>query len=347
MFEAIPAHHTLSLLLTFGCTAACKHCGTFSNPGAHTSLDRDLMLSAIDQAVESGYLVVVFTGGEPTLRLAELLCAIERASSAGLVTRVVTNAWWAADGNAAFEMAASLVAAGLAEINFSTGDEHARYVPVENILRACLGACKAGFRTICVMVETVRGRSVTAATLTDSPAFKDMVGQFPDARIHVLESPWMPTSPSNHAAYPDGMAANRDNLARRGGCNSCLTTTTVQADGRISACCGLGIRSVPELQVGHIRTTTLRQADEEAANDFLKRWIRVEGPERILAWAATHDERIEWENLYAHRCQACLRLYKDERVRNVIRQRHTEKLADVLLAEWLLFRYDARVAEEA
>jgi hypothetical protein len=58
-----------------------------------------------------------------------------------------------------------------------------------------------------------------------------------------------------------------------------------------------------------------------------------------LAWAATHDSSIEWENLYSHRCQACLRIYQDPKVREVIREYHQEKIADVLLGEWLLYKY--------
>jgi hypothetical protein len=111
----------------------------------------------------------------------------------------------------------------------------------------------------------------------------------------------------------------------------------VQADGEISPCCGLGIRFVSELRIGNIRDTTLEQADRRASEDFLKRWIHVEGPERILAWAAAHDPSIEWENRYAHRCQACIRLYKDPKVRRVIADRHEEKMASVDAAEAVLY----------
>src|SRR5262249_36577895 len=141
--------------------------------------------------------------------------------------------------------------------------------------------------------------------------------------------------------YPPGMATTSQTLPLRTGCTSCLGTTTIQADGRIGACCGLGMRSIPELQIGHVATTTIAEADAEAEQDFLKRWIRLEGPERILAWAATHDPEIEWEGMYAHRCQACMRLYKDRRVRDVIAEHHEEKLADVVFGEWVLYHYEA------
>jgi hypothetical protein len=43
----------------------------------------------------------------------------------------------------------------------------------------------------------------------------------------------------------------------------------------------------------------------------MKIWLFVDGPERILAWAAGKDPRIEWENRYAHHYHACLTLFDD------------------------------------
>jgi hypothetical protein len=149
----------------------------------------------------------------------------------------------------------------------------------------------------------------------------------------------MPLSPEEAADYPDGATIDSSNLFGRGGCDSVLSTTTVQADGTIGACCGISLRLIPELQLGHVSEVSINQADQLAQRDFLKRWIRVDGPERILAWAATIDPEIRWEGLYSHRCQACLRLYSDARVRRVIREHYREKAADVLFAEWLLHAY--------
>jgi hypothetical protein len=92
--------------------------------------------------------------------------------------------------------------------------------------------------------------------------------------------------------------------------------------------------------VGRVGVTTIGEADRAAEDDLLKRWIRVEGPERILAWASDHDASIEWENMYAHRCQACMRLYKDPAVRAVIATHYKEKVADVVAGEWLLYNYE-------
>lgn len=338
IFDPIPLCRTLSVMPTFQCTAACKHCGTLSNPQNKTRLSLEEIYSVIDQAHDNGYKLVVFTGGEATLVGKDLLCAIRKASSLGFFVRLVTNAHWAiSDRKAQFYMN-ELVESGLTEINFSTGDQHTRFVPLENVIRATYAAVKKKLN-VAIMVEHVKERVVTKETVEDHTEFKRIFQEFPTAKINVHESPWMPLSPHEISTYSEGIMANRSNLASYPGCDSVLSTTTIQADGKIGACCGLGMRLIPELHLGTIYETKLADADEKAANDFLKRWIHIEGPEHILAWASKYDSDIKWEDMYAHKCQACIRLYKDPKVRKVIGEHHKEKIADVLFGQWLVSNY--------
>lgn len=338
-FDRLPQPRTLSVMPTYRCTAECSHCGTLSSPRVRTRLPLDQMLAAIDQAAEAGYALVVFTGGEPTLAGADLVTGIARAASYGLLVRIVTNAHWAIGPVAADRWIGEWVAAGLTEINYSTGDQHVRFVPLERVLCATGAAVRAGLR-VSIMVETLKERRITQEVVEQHPDFLQIMREVPGAYIRIHESPWMPLSPTDIHEYPGDMVTNAANVSTRTGCNSILSTTTVEADGRIGACCGLGMRLIPELQLGDTSSTSIADADRAAADDFLKRWIRVEGTERILAWAATHDPEIEWENMYAHRCQACMRIYQDPKVRDVIREHHKEKMADVLFGEWLLFHFD-------
>jgi organic radical activating enzyme len=322
IFDPLPQYKTLSIMPTWQCTAECENCGTLSSPREKTRLPLEQILSAIEQAAsDTKFKVVVFTGGEATLAWDNLLLAIQRASSLGLSTRLVTNTHWANTQNLADTRIEELVRSGLREINYSTGDQHTKFVPVENIIRASKAALKHGL-TPYIMVETLQERNVTKSSLENHPDFIKLSHDYAEATIKVTESPWMPLSPFTKFEYPEGMTVNSSNLASRSGCDSIFTTTTIQADGRIGVCCGLGMRLVPELQSDSIYDTTIANAEEKARNDFLKLWIKVEGAEKILAWAATHDSSIEWENLYSHRCQY-----------------HQEKIADVLLGEWLLYKY--------
>jgi organic radical activating enzyme len=336
----VPQPRVLSVMPTFQCTAACKHCGTMSSPRVKTRLPTEVMMQVIREVAENGFGLVVFTGGEPTLVGDALLDAIRLSRDLGMLTRVVTNCHWAASNECSNQYVSSLRDSGLDEINFSTGDQHARFVPIESVLRAIRSAVEYSY-VPSVMVETVAARKITKESIESHPYHRATLELFPGCIVRVSESPWMPLMPKRLANYPPGMATDHTNLASCSGCDSVLQTTTIQADGAIGACCGLGMRLIPELQLGIVGEVPLASAIEDAEEDLLKRWIRAEGPERILAWAAERDPSIEWEGMYAHRCQACLRLYKDPSVRKIVREHYKEKIPDVLYSEWLLYHYQA------
>ena len=325
---------TLSIMPTYTCTAECRDCGTLSSPRDRTRLPLEAILAAIDQAKDAGFGNVVFTGGEATLRWKDLLVSIAHAREQGFPTRIVTNAYWATTLQRAGERLDELIAAGLDEINYSTGDEHVRFVPLERVVHATVAALERQLK-VHVMVELREERRVSEEDLLKHP---DILALDPEVRksLHVSESPWMPLDPRDVEAYPEGVAANAENVGMRTGCDSILQTYVMQADGKIGSCCGLGMRIIPELHVGTLEGDGfLRQAVVEAENDFLKVWMRYKGPEKILEWAAEKDPDIEWENMYAHRCQACLRIYKDPKVVAVIREHYTEMYADVLQCAYL------------
>jgi Radical SAM superfamily len=333
-----PTPRILSLMPTYQCTAACKSCGTLSSPQATARLTAGQVNRAIAQAAAAGIEVVVFTGGEATLEPDLLFAGLAQVVNLGMASRLVTNAHWAASDASALDFVARLRAAGLSEINYSTGDQHARFLPVEHVLRAVRAAVQAGFAPH-VMVETTAAAVVTTELIEAHPYQVETRRRYPGRVIKFNQSPWMPIKPDKTEAYPPGLATDASNLARTRGCDSVLQTTTVQATGAIGACCGLGLRLIPELNLGHIDHVSLNEAIADAENDLLKRWIRLEGPERILAWAAQKDPSIEWEGRYAHRCQACLRLYQDPAVRAVIAEHHQEKVPDLLFGEYLLYQF--------
>ena len=156
--------HTLSIMPTFTCPAECTDCGTVSSPRERTRLELDRILAAIDEAHELRFHNIVFTGGEATLEWKSLLKGIERAAGHGLPVRLVTNAHWATSLAIARERIATLMAAGLSEINYSTGDEHARFIPVDRVVLACVAACERRFRTH-VMMELKQDSAITPSAI--------------------------------------------------------------------------------------------------------------------------------------------------------------------------------------
>jgi hypothetical protein len=304
------------------------------------------MLSAINQAKELDFENVVFTGGEPTLRWVDLVEAIRHANCLEMLTRLVTNAHWATNENEANHRISELVDAGLKEINYSTGDEHARYIPVDNVANGIISALKHPL-TVAVMVELRAAQGVNKESLLRHPKIKALDAN-DKGRVRVFESPWMPLSPLAIERYPEGTAVNSNNIASRGGCGSVLQSYVVQADGRIGACCGLGMRIIPELNVGVSRGELfLQNAIRDAESDLLKLLLHYKGPEKLLAWAASKNPEIAWENFYAHKCQSCLRIYKDPKVGSVIREYHSELIPDVLQAAWMEEQFYPALVESA
>lgn len=324
---------TLSVMPTYTCTAACTNCASLSSPKVRDRLPREVILSAIEQAAHLNFSNVVFTGGEATLRWADLLAGLRYAKSLGLATRLVTNAHWATSSKEALQRLRTLRDAGLDEINYSTGDEHVKFVPLERVIMAALAALEL-MQSVWVMVELRQERKVTRETVLKHPLLAHL-SEDQLQSLTINESPWMPLDPQDIEKYPGGVAAAGLSLKSHLGCDNVLQTYTLQATGEVSACCGIGMRLIEELTVARTDDSNfLQNAVESAEGDFLKIWLRYKGPEQILAWAHEKDPSIHWEGLYAHHCQSCARIYRDPKVAAVIRMHYEEVIADVLQAAW-------------
>ncbi len=346
---------TLTLLPTYQCTAACENCCFDSNPRTRGRAATTRLLEYIDQAASLRTMrVVVISGGEPFLLGKDLDLLIARANGHGLATRIVSNGYWATSLDVARARLTALRAAGLKELNVSTGDFHAEFVPLPRVAFAARAASDLNMQ-VAIMIERRAERHVVLDDIRSHPLIRQIVDD-PNRSSSILfvESPWMKRGSAvqggtrevdEGAPVPQDANAvvTRKNLPMRAGCSSILNGIVVTPYEQFGACCGLPREEIPELNIGAMRSKGLERCYEEARNDFLKVWLAVEGPEHILAWAAEHDPSIEWEGLYAHQCDACRAVYKSPKVVAVIRAHYREKLSDVLLKFAVL---DGRAAED-
>ena len=330
--------HTLTLLPTYKCTAACANCCFQSNPYITKRVPQERLRYHIEQAAELGTVrLVVFSGGEAFLLREDLVELVALCADRGMLTRIVTNGYWATSPKAAARRLRPLVEAGLNEINFSTGDDHAAFVPLERIICGIESAVSVGLPTA-LMIESGARRGVTAKTVVPQLAARPRIAEAMDMRmLTVIESPWMAFGgDANPVAQPNQMLVNRSNLAERSPCRSVLSTMVVTPDERLGMCCGLPREEIPDLHAGDLRQEPMRDLVERALHDFLKIWLFVEGPERILAWAAQRDPTIEWENLYAHNCDACRAMYSDSRVMALVREQYEDRF-DAVMHKYALY----------
>src|SRR5262249_44968158 len=136
MFRVLEPH-TVTILTTDKCTARCRHCCMNSSPERSNKLSYAQIEHVLSQLFANYRMkVVVFAGGEPTLLGDDLLAAITYCKKNGIVSRIVTNAYWADTPEDALAKCKELRAAGLDELNISMDDYHEPYVPFANVKRA-------------------------------------------------------------------------------------------------------------------------------------------------------------------------------------------------------------------
>lgn len=320
--------HTLTILATYRCTAACRHCCFDSSPRLRRRLKLEEILGFINEGARSPALqLVAFSGGECFLLGADLERAITFATSLGLRTRCVTNGYWAKTPEAARARLRPLHRAGLREINVSTGDFHQQFVTHQAVVNAATASVDVGMEHTVIMIELQKTRRVTRESFVQDDRIQELCRR---GVLEIIESPWMPMDHAKTIAQPEGELLNRNNLHHRGGCPSVLTTLVITPERRLGYCCGLTRELIPSLN-GSWQEGALDHLVEEGGQDFMKIWLHVDGPERILAWAASKDARIQWEDRYAHSCHACLALFRDPVVRAAIQHHYQERVIDVLM----------------
>lgn len=287
-----------TILASYNCTAACEHCCFDSHPGIKQRLSLDQIVGFIDKAASFPTMrMIVFSGGECFMLGADLVAAVRHTTSLGLASRCVTNGYWATTEDAALRQLKELKEAGLKEINFSTGDFHQKYVPQPLVINGVLAALRLQLQTV-VVAEVQKARLVTAESILSDSRLAQLLSTDCGKLFKVIESPWMPMSLTETVAQDDGKCVNCTNVHTRTGCESILATIVVTPKNQFGICCGLSRELIPELNFDLTPERSVQQIYRDCATDFMKIWIAVEGPDKILAWAASKHPLIKWENRF-------------------------------------------------
>ena len=101
--------------LTYRCNLQCPYCYNPLNLGRPSDeLSRDEWLTAIDEALALGVVQFGFSGGEPTLRAADLVALVARATAGSGYTNLITQGTFLDD-----RLLDELLEAGLAHVQVS------------------------------------------------------------------------------------------------------------------------------------------------------------------------------------------------------------------------------------
>ncbi len=328
-----PTH--LTILPTYRCTAACAQCCFESDPHVEGRIPIDRILGYIDQAASDfpTLRLVVFSGGECFLLRDDLDAAVARATSHGLATRCVTNGYWATSRRAAIERLRPLYVAGLSEINLSTGDDHQKFVPFDRIVHGAIAAAEMGLHAL-IVVEGSREARFTVRTAMEHPDLAAFMKDSPArAGLDLLSNIWIPFREDTPITQEDEVYRRRDRVDRFRGCDNVLENIVITPHQRLSSCCGLTFEHIPEMKLGDLRDSRMRDLYDAQMQDFVKIWLRVDGPEKIFRFAVEKDPSIGFPDGATHPCQTCAALFLNPAVRRALGDHYLEKVPDVM------FRY--------
>lgn len=244
---------TLTLIVTYQCTAACTDCCFGCTPQTEGRLSREQIESAILEAKSSfpRLEVVVFTGGECFLLKKDLFDSIKLATCLGLKTRCVTNGYWGKNLPTAEKTVKQLVKAGLTEINISSGKDHQEWVPPQSVINAAKSLIEAKIRTVVTIEEDGKDDQYTKALL-ENPTILELKSTHPHLFITQINT-WMAFKPN--AEYRD---AKKAPTAALGPCTQIFRNIVITPHHMISACCGLTLEHIPEMNLGKAEPSTLR-----------------------------------------------------------------------------------------
>jgi hypothetical protein len=262
------------------------------------------MIATIEQALHlyPDIKLVVFTGGECFTLKEDLFKAIQYCSSRQLLTRCVTNGYWAKRQAVADDYAARLRQAGVREINISTGADHQEWVAETTIIQAAAALVQNDIFTL-ITVEKDSQDSNCFLSLKNNPVIEKLLSSTPEL-FSLRSNVWMPFFKDSKQRGGSCL-----DLAKEG-CPQVFDNLVITPKKEVSACCGLTLEHIPEMKLGSI--TDLSCYTSEQQNDFLKLWIHTEGPYKII-------QRLMGENTeklkgVVHNCQACAILHQDKEI---------------------------------
>lgn len=322
---------TLSLLPTHQCSASCENCCFGCNPNIKHRMTFDEMKFHIDSSLRNfpSIRVLVVSGGECFLIGDDLFQIIEYASSKGLVTRIVSNAFWATSYEIAHSKLLKLKQCGLNEINYSTGDNHQKYVSFQNIINAITAAVDIGFSAVCVAVESHTNSKFNEQDLIENEDLSELIKS---KKVIILPGSWMNflKEKPNIDADNKGKPIYTRGIENR--CEKLFQTITINPYSQLLACCGLTVEYNPYLKLGNLRNYKLEDLYNLQFKDALILWLYTFGPQyiykKICKKNGTPPKR------FPHPCAYCIEIIQDKNNKQII--------MDLIRAEFpkILFRLE-------
>jgi hypothetical protein len=312
-----------AVITSYKCNARCRECCFECGPSKNFNTNLNDYKTFIDSVVlYESVKFIVWTGGEATLLKDTLLNAISYAKSKGLYSRLVTNGSWANNYLRADNYIKKLIACGVVEVSFSTGDNHLEFIPIDKVMYGVLACIENGVRCV-VSIESTKHSKFTQEDLYQHELYKKIASHSNRELFNAVSSTWVSFHTDTIYEYND-----LNPLEVQDGCNNLFEFIGLNPDNKIISCCGLTNKYITDMQLGSQKNTNLHDAYNKQKTDFMKRWLYVDGPLNILTQVIKWNPQISPPQ-FRHHCQTCAYIYNNPDVRKTIVQNYTQIVDEV------------------
>lgn len=298
-----PFLQNIGLMLTYKCQVSCPHCIVECSPHRTEEMQESDALDWIRQIAHyrNGYIKVLsLTGGEPFFDIAKFRRVAECATSHGLLTAVVTNAYWATNPDRALEVLQSLPP--LAALSISTDSYHQKWIPIERVFNAIAAA------RVCSIPCSV----AICAESTDAPEYRLLLEKLEGA-IGAENITTVTTLLAGRALVTIQAGAYKTTPEPAPYCCVPAAAPVIFPDGRVIACIGplITLKTDHPLVLGNARETPLEQIFEQAEVNPVLHALRVWGPAKLVEMARVAGVQAELpgEFVEGNVCDACYRIF--------------------------------------
>ena len=208
-------------------------------------------------------------------------------------------------------------------------------MPFDSVANGAAAAVAADIQTLITVENDAEDTQCLQAAI-DHPTVRELSRQ---RRFGLRANSWMPFHETARERKP---VEDRSELLE--GCPQVFTNLVVTPHDMLSGCCGLTFEHIPEMKLGRLGAESMAAMYSRQLEDFLKAWIHVDGPYRIMQRLFGEEAEEALANVN-HICQACVILHQHPGVREAVRERFHEFVPDVLGRLNLKVRLRAAEAE--
>lgn len=316
--------NTITLVLTFKCTAQCRNCCFGCSPAKDRVMSNNEIekyISSCMDAFPKSIKVLVITGGECMIYPNKVKYTIKLAKKYGLTTRIITNGFWASTYTKAKAILEDLKKHGLDEINFSTGDDHTEWIPLKNVRNASVAAARVGFSPF-INIETHDESSPRILKFLgrDSVFMKFVENK----KISMNRGAWMSFDKKRSISHKECIP-----IVRYEPCSNLFSMIPINPYGEVLACCGLPSEYIPYLRLGNFDSEPIKTKYLDSFEDLLKIWLFLDGPAKIIKFI---NEQLGIPNTLpsGHICDYCRTLFSTPLYMNFLKENYHNFMGDII-----------------